>query len=196
MVTVRLATENDAKEILAIYRYYIEKTAITFEYDVPSLEEFKKRIGHTLEKYPYIVAIKGDKIVGYAYASAFKERAAYDWSIETTIYVDHQCKKQGIGKVLYTALEEILRVQGILNLNACIAYPLEEDQYLTRNSVEYHEHLGYSWIGEFHLCGYKFNTWYDMVWMEKIIGEHTNNQEPVKTLDEVRDIIKKEYNIQ
>ena len=106
---VRLATPQDAEELLEIYRYYVEHTAITFEYETPSITEFRQRIKQTLKRYPYLAAVDGHgKIVGYAYASSFKNRAAYDWSVETTIYVDKDVKRQGIGKKLYEALEEIL----------------------------------------------------------------------------------------
>lgn len=175
-IAIRIAKETDAGEILAIYEKYIKETAITFEYDVPSIEEFRGRIRHTLERYPYLVAEKNEKIVGYAYVSPFKERAAYDWAVETSIYVDMEQKRGGIGGRLYEELETILKQQGILNVNACIAYPQVEDEYLTRDSVRFHEKLGYKMVGTFHQCGYKFNRWYDMVWMEKFIGEHQENQ--------------------
>ncbi len=175
-IAIRIAKETDAEEILAIYEKYIKETAITFEYDVPSIEEFRGRIRHTLERYPYLVAEKNEKIVGYAYVSPFKERAAYDWAVETSIYVDMEQKRGGIGGRLYEELETILKQQGILNVNACIAYPQVEDEYLTRDSVRFHEKLGYKMVGTFHQCGYKFNRWYDMVWMEKFIGEHQENQ--------------------
>lgn len=121
---VRLATPQDAEELLEIYRYYVEHTAITFEYETPSITEFRQRIKQTLKRYPYLTAVDGHgKIVGYAYASSFKNRAAYDWSVETTIYVDKDVKRQGIGKKLYEALEEILRKQHVINLDACITDP-------------------------------------------------------------------------
>lgn len=173
MILIRTATEDDAEELLAIYAPYVEQTAITFEYDVPSEDEFRKRISHTLEKYPYLVAEENGKIAGYAYVSPFKERAAYDWSVETSIYVDMAQKRKGIGRLLYDRLEEILKKQGILNVNACIGYPQIDDEYLTKDSVHFHERLGYHMVGTFHQCGYKFGRWYDMVWMEKFIGEHS-----------------------
>ena len=91
-IKIRPATEADAAEILSIYAPYITDTAITFEYDVPTLEEFTGRIRHTLKKYPYLVAVRDSEIIGYAYAGAFYGRAAYDWSAETTIYVKKGCK--------------------------------------------------------------------------------------------------------
>ncbi len=194
-IKIRIATLEDAKRLLDIYTPYIEKTAITFEYSIPSIEEFKSRISNTLNKYPYLVAEKDNKILGYAYASPFKERAAYDWAVETTIYVDKDMRKMGIGKILYDSLEKVLLAQNILNLNACIAYPIIEDEYLTKNSVNFHKHLGYRLVGEFYQCGYKFNRWYNMVWMEKHIGSHIKNQPPIKTFEEVREFIKNEYKI-
>jgi L-amino acid N-acyltransferase YncA len=170
---IRKATVSDAEQILDIYSYYIKETAITFEYDIPSIEEFRSRIENTLKKYPYLVEEEDGKILGYAYAGTFKDRAAYDWSVETSIYVDKDLKKKGVGRKLYEALEKALAEQEIINLYACIAYPIEEDEYLTKNSVDFHAHLGYELVGRFHKCAYKFDRWYDMVWMEKFIGEHS-----------------------
>ncbi len=183
---IRIATKNDAKELLDIYAYYVKETAITFEYEVPSEEEFAGRIRHVLEKYPYLVAVSDGKIVGYAYVSPFKERAAYDWAVETTVYIHKDKKGLGIGKALYLRLEEILIKQNILNMEACIAYAETEDEYLTNASVRFHEKLGYRLVGEFKKCGYKFNRWYNMVWMEKHIGEHKSGQESVKLFSEVK----------
>lgn len=176
---IRLANANDAEELLKIYTPYVTDTAITFEYDVPSLEEFTQRIINISKKYPYIVAERGGEIVGYAYAGAFKERAAYDWAVETTIYVKQDCTASGIGRKLYAVLEKLLGKQGILNLNACIAYTETEDEHLTNGSMAFHNKLGYKLVGTFHKCGYKFSHWYDMIWMEKFIGKHTETQSPV-----------------
>ena len=184
-IRIRVATENDAENLLAIYAPYIEHTAITFEYDVPSVKEFKRRIRNTLKRYPYLVAEIEDTICGYAYVGPFHERAAYDWAVESSIYVDRYKKGMGIGKKLYESLEMILKQQNILNLNACIACTEKEDEYLTNASVYYHEHMGYRMVGEFKQCGYKFHRWYNMVWMEKHIGEHMKNQPPVKTFPEI-----------
>lgn len=179
MITVRSATLGDAERILEIYDYYVKNTAITFEYITPTLEEFRGRMEKTMQKYPYLVAEKDGVIAGYAYAGAFVGRAAYDWSCETSIYLDKNARKCGIGKALYTALEKELKEMGILNMYACIGYPAEEDEYLTKNSADFHSHIGFTQVGEFHKCGYKFGHWYNMIWMEKIIGEHKENQAPV-----------------
>ncbi len=189
MIKIEMATYPDLPEILAIYRYYVENTAITFEYTTPSLTEFTKRYEKTIEKYPYLIAKDGNEVVGYVYASCLKDRQAYDWSVETSIYVKKGCQKLGIGKKLYSALEKVLAYQGITNLYACIASPIEEDQYLNTNSIDYHQHIGYQMIGKFHRCGYKFNNWYDMVWMEKIIGKHSNKPEMIKSFKEIKNEI-------
>lgn len=172
MVHMRTALVEDAKELLSIYAPYVRNTAITFEYDVPSLEEFQGRIEATLKKYPYIVALYNERIVGYAYAGMFHARKAYDRCVETSIYVDKDMRHMGIGRILHDELERELKDRGILNMYACIAYPKEEDEYLDKNSAMFHAHLGYRLVGEFYDCGYKFGRWYNMVWMEKLIGEH------------------------
>lgn len=164
-LTIRLARESDAQELLKIYEPYVKGTVISFEYDVPTVQEFAARIRNILKKYPYFMALTGDEIVGYAYASPFKPRAAYEWAVETSIYVRSNLKGRGVGGRLYRALEEALGRMNIQNLNACIAYPNPE-------SVGFHERLGYRIIGHFSKCGYKLDAWHDMVWMEKFIGTH------------------------
>ena len=171
-IIIRDAKVTDAKAIQTIYTPYVETTAITFEYNVPSEEEFCRRIETVQQKYPWIVAMVNGKVVGYAYASAFKPRDAYQWAIETSIYVDNNNKRSGIGRQLHEALEQRLKMQGILNMNACISFIDPEDEYLTQDSVRFHERLGYQKVAHFHQCGKKFYRWYDMIWMEKMIGEH------------------------
>ena len=175
LLTLRVATPRDAAALLAIYAPYVRETAVTFEREVPSLEEFERRIATTLEKYPYIVAEQAGKICAYAYAGPFKTRAAYEHSIETSIYVNRSVRQIGIGSLLYMALENVLFVQNITNLNACIAVPIcENDPYLTNGSKVFHEKQGYKPVARFHGCAYKFNRWYDIVWMEKLQGNHAD----------------------
>ncbi|MCQ2772585.1 MAG: N-acetyltransferase family protein, partial [Bacilli bacterium] len=140
---IKRVTIDDAQELLDIYSYYVEQTAVSFEYETPSLEEFKERIVNISSKYPYIKAEDNGKIVGYAYATTFKARKAYDWSVETTIYIDKNQRNKGIGRELYETLEKSLKNMGILNLNACIASPKEEDLRLSNDSEKFHEKLGF-----------------------------------------------------
>ncbi len=192
---IRSATNQDTSALLAIYAPYVLETAITFEYEVPSVEEFSQRIRQVQKKFPYFVAEIEGEIAGYAYACPFHERAAYEWAVETAIYVKKDQKRQGIGRELYATLEKTLAAQNILNLNACIAYPNGDDPYLTLDSVRFHTRCGYQLVGEFHQCGYKFGRWYNMIWMEKSLGEHTLHPLPVKSFTEIREQIRQQYGI-
>ena len=172
MIQIRNVTLEDAKRLLDIYTYYVEDTAISFEITTPSLSEFKKRIKEISEHYPYLVIEDDGVIRGYAYAHQFVGREAYAHSCETTIYLDPDSRKKGYGRLLYEELERRLKHKGIINLYACIGVTSEEDEYLSNNSMNFHEHIGYRTVGTFKNCGRKFDRWYSMVWMEKLIGKH------------------------
>ena len=182
-ISIRFAKPEDAKELLKIYAYYVTDTAISFETEVPSEEEFKLRIEEVLKSYPFIVACKDDEILGYAYLHSFVGRKAYELSAETTIYLNPDKKKMGIGKKLYSVLEDVAKAQNITNLYSCIGYVDKEDEYLNNNSVQFHEHIGFRIVGKFENCGHKFGRWYHMVWMEKIIGEHKKIREFIRFKD-------------
>lgn len=164
-MNIRTAVPEDARSLLDIYAPYVEHTSVTFEYVTPSVEEFENRLRRTLEKYPYLTALEEGAFLGYAYASAFKGRAAYDWSVETSIYVREGCTGRGVGRALYTALEEFLRKQHICNLCACITYP-------NPKSIAFHESFGYKTAAHFHSSGFKGGKWLDMIWMEKELCPH------------------------
>lgn len=173
---IRQVSLPDAERILEIYAYYVRNTAISFEYDVPTLAIFKNRIQEVAKKYPYLVIEKDGMILGYAYAAPFHERAAYSRCSELSIYLAPESQKCGYGRKLYDELERRLRGMGILNLYACIAYTQKDDEYLDKNSAQFHAHMGFTQVGYFHRCGYKFGRWYDMIWMEKLIGEGDRNE--------------------
>lgn len=175
---IRPVTADDTGRLLSIYAPYVQQSAITFEYEVPSLQEFTNRIDSITSRYPYLAAFVQGEIKGYAYASTFKNRPAYDWSVETSIYVDKNYHGRGIGSLLYQHLEEILKLQNICNLCACIAYPNPE-------SIGFHEHMGYKTVAHFHKSGYKFDTWYDMIWMEKFLSSHSPAPKPFIPIKEV-----------
>lgn len=184
---IQPASPADAAELLAIYAPYVEHTAVTFEYEVPTLAEFTGRMERVLETFPYLKAVENGRILGYAYAGPFHPRAAYAWAVETTVYLDPAARHQGVGRQLYTVLERALAAQNVLNLNACIAYPAREDEYLTLDSVLFHQKMGYQMVGRFHECGRKFGRWYDMVWMEKMLGPHKPDQPDVVPFPQVAD---------
>ena len=172
-VLIRDAKLSDAPRLLEIYSYYVKNTAITFEYDVPTLSEFTRRVEATLRTHPYLVAEQAGELLGYAYAAPFHVRAAYQWAAESTIYLRQDQRGNGLGPQLYGALERVLAAQNVLNCNACIALPQAEDATLTQASVRFHQRMGYTLVGQFHQVGYKFDRWYHMVWMEKALGAHT-----------------------
>ena len=139
------------------------------EYDVPSVDEFKERIRHTKEKYPYLVCLKGNSIIGYVYAGPYSAREAYSWTVSTSIYVDRDYRRCGAGAMLYRVLEEELRKQGIINLLAGVAYNDEEDEYLSHDSYQFHIKEGYTEVAHIKSVGKKFDRWYDLLWFQKKI---------------------------
>lgn len=165
MIEIRNAQVEDAANLVAIYAPYVEKTAITFETQVPTVEDFENRIKKTMKKFPYLVAIEEGQIVGYAYASTYYARAAYDWTVELSVYVQKEARGKGVGTLLYTALEEELTVRGFKNFLACIALP-------NPASIALHEKRGYEQVAHFKKVGYKFGTWHDIVWLQKsLVGD-------------------------
>lgn len=176
-LNIRPATADDAASLLEIYAPYVEHTAITFEYAVPTVEEFRERIARTLERYPYLVAEHHGRILGYAYAGVFKEREAYSHCVETSIYVAQEAHGQGIGRRLLGRLEGELGERGFININACIAWTETPNGHLSHQSAIFHEKMGYRRVAHFHRCGYKFGEWYDMIWMEKLLDESLHRQD-------------------
>ena len=176
---IRLASVDDAEEILAIYAPYVLDTAITFEYDVPEIGEFRSRIETTLKNYPYLVAVEEGRIIGYAYAGAFRKRAAYQHSAEMSIYIDQRYRQHGIGRSLYLELEKQLVRQNVFSLYAGVTVSdRPDDAYVTNGSICFHERMGYTKIGEYHLCGYKFGQWYSVAWFEKSLGTRPEKPDP------------------
>ena len=184
--SIRPATPADAPALLEIYAFYVTDTAVSFEYAPPSADEFARRMEAVLARYPWLVIGDGERLLGYAYAAPFKGRAAYDWSVEVTVYLAPDARGRGLGRRLYEALEEELRRMGVRNLYACIACPDPEDEYLTLASPRFHARMGYREAGRYRRCASKFGRWYDMVWMEKHIGGHEPAPEPIVSWPEAR----------
>ena len=182
-IIIRAARPSDGDALSVLYAPYARDTAITFEYGIPNGEDFARRIENTLSFYPFLVAEREGTLLGFVSASRFKDREAYDWAVETSIYVAREAHRAGLGRKLYEALEGALREMGVTNLNACIAYTGEPDPHLSNDSVYFHQKMGYRMVGRFSRCGYKFAHWYDMVWMEKMILPHTVPAEPVRPFD-------------
>lgn len=159
---IRLINSSDIKAILDIYRPFVNNTCISFETLVPSLEDFKERVFKIEKNYPYLVYLINDKIVGYAYASRFRERQAYDLSTEVSVYVKDEYQGIGIGKKLMKALINELIKQNIRSVISCIRYPNIKSENLFKS-------LGFKKCGHFHECGYKLNEYSDIVFYEYLI---------------------------
>lgn len=157
---IRIATEADVPAMLAIYAPYVENTTYTFEYTVPTKAEFLNRFREITSQFPWLVWEDGDRILGYAYGSLPFARAAYAWAGEVSIYLAPEAQGKGIGRRLYTALEELMEAQGYRVFYAIIT---EENT----GSLAFHKALGYREAGVFSHCGLKFNRWLSVVWMEK-----------------------------
>ena len=141
-IRIRPAEERDIPAMLAVYAPYVEETAVSFEYAVPSPEEFRARLARVQGFYPWLVAEQEGRVLGYAYASRFHPRAAYDWSVEVSIYLGRQERGRGLGRQLYETLEAILRAQNVLSAYACIALAETPDEYIDHASIRFHERMG------------------------------------------------------
>lgn len=174
----RFATENDAEKILAIYKPYVENTTITFEYNVPTIEEFRERIREILKDYPYIVCEYGNEIVGYAYAHRIWSRAAYQWDAELSIYTNEKYAGNGIGKKLYGILLEILKLQNVVNVYGLVTYP-------NKSSEKLHSYFGFKKVAFFENVGFKFGKWIGVTWFKKAINPYFENPESIKRISEI-----------
>ncbi len=182
-IQIRPATVDDAKALLEVYAPFVisenrNLSDVSFEYEVPSEKEFQERIQSISAQYPYLVCEVEGKIAGYVYAHAYIPRAAYQWGAEVTIYLAPALQGIGAGRVLYEALEELLRMQGVLTTYACVTAS-------NLHSVRMHESLGYKIVGKFVQCGFKHGHWLDMVWLEKSIMGRPLNPFPIKSWREI-----------
>lgn len=193
---LKVARPEDAEKLVSIYAPYILETAVTCEYVVPDTAAFQKRIEHTLEKYPYLTVWNKEEIIGYAYAGTFIARTACDWTAEASIYLQRDKRGNGAGRLLYETLEKILMRQNIANMTACIAKPAGENPYVTDASIQFHTHMGFHLVGEFHHSCFKFQHWYNLVWMEKQLLPHGVPMKPVRWFPEIRKEICRELQIQ
>lgn len=172
MTTIRLARPTDAAGILTIYAPYIANTSFTFETEVPTESEFANRIVSYLVNWPWLVCEVDGQLTGYAYASSYRERVAYQWSVECSVYVHDDHHRSGIARALYTALFSILKKQGYRNVYAVINLPNER-------SVAFHESMGFRWFATYDQVGYKLGQWKNVGWWRLIINEFDQEPAPV-----------------
>lgn len=169
---LRMINSEDIRDVLRIYKPFVKNTPITFEYTVPSYKKFVKRVSKITGTYPWIVAELDGNIIGYAYTSRFRERAAFAWDAEVSVYIEDKYQGQGVGRALYQAVEDISRMQGIYNIYALITSTAKQ-------SLDFHKALKYEYMYTLNNCGWKFDRWYSMACFVKTIGDFDKEPEPV-----------------
>ena len=183
-VSLRLATPADGAAVAALYAPYVRDTSITFEYEVPDAAEFGRRIETVLKLAPWLLAVETrdarETLLGYAYAGTWRTRVAYRWVVESAIYVDKRAHRRGIGRALYGALLDLLRLQGFCRAVGGITIPNPE-------SIALHEKLGFRHAGTFPKCGFKHGTWWDVGFWDIELRPHP--KEPQETLG-IADVMK------
>lgn len=179
-IAVRFATPADTPELLAIYEPYIISTSITFEYDVPAVAEFQKRIERVTAQFPWLVCEVNGKIAGYVYAAPHYERAAFQWDAEVSVYLAKPFQRCGIASALYHCLFELVAKQGYCNLYALITVPNEA-------SIGFHQSCGFQLVGTYPHTGYKFGSWHDMSVLEKPLGDFYPSfpPQPIKSIHDL-----------
>ena len=169
-IQIRLISAADIQEVLNIYAPFVLNTAITFEYEVPTIAEFRERVHTITSEFPWLICVVNGKIAGYTYANRFRHRTAYQWSVESAIYISPQTQSKGIGKALYATLFDLLRLQGYVNVYAGTCIPNDK-------SVALHRKMGFKEIGTFSKIGYKHCKWHDTLWFQLNLSAHNGNPE-------------------
>ena len=176
MSNIRMATRADAPGILEIYRPFIETTVVSFETEVPTVAEMEGRISAGLRFAPWLVCVDARGVVGYAYASKYRERAAYQWCVEVSLYVRDGDRRRGVGRSLYRSLFALLRLQGFRAANAVITLP-------NAASVGLHESFGFRSIGVHTLVGFKLGRWHDVGHWQLELGDRVGAPEPLLSIE-------------
>lgn len=168
---IRFATVADAKALLAIYAPYVTDTTITYEYEIPTVEDFSNRIASISNAYPYLVYVVDGEIAGYAYASRFRPRKAFDWDVETSVYVKEEFHHKKVAHKLYTALFSLLEEQGFYQIYAYINAP-------NPKSTKFHEKFGFKETAFYENTGYKLGMWCNLSCMVKSLRQITSDTVP------------------
>lgn len=178
MDKIRMANAADARSVLEIYTPYIEHTSYTFEIEVPSVDAFAQRILTYTESWPWLIYEVDGKTAGYAYATKHRERVAYQWCVESSIYIHDDFMHRGIGSRLYIALLAILAKQGVRNVYAVINLPNDA-------SVNFHEKHGFRWFADYKNAGYKLGKWKTVGWWQKKLNEYSDDPHPPQKMSEL-----------
>jgi len=178
--TIRMATESDAEQIAAIYTPYVRDTPISFEVVPPTAAEMRQRIGALTANFPWLVCEAGDAVLGYAYASRHRDRAAYQWSVDVSVYVRADAHRRGIGRALYAALLRMVTAQGFYRAYAGITLP-------NASSVGLHEAMGFRPVGVYRAVGYKLAAWHDVGWWDLELRPANAAPPPPRPVGALRD---------
>jgi L-amino acid N-acyltransferase YncA len=155
---IRFATPADASAVLEIYGPFCEDSPVSFETKKPGVTEIEGRIREIIERFPWLICENNNAVLGYAYAGPHRERAAYRWSVDVAIYISANCRGHGIGTALYTALFDLLRIQGFFKAYAGITLP-------NSPSLRLHQRFGFEPVGVYKQVGYKVGAWHDVSWL-------------------------------
>lgn len=179
MVRIRLAGPPDAEAVRDIYAPYVAETPVSFEEDLPDVEEVCRRIETTTERYPWLVCVSDDAVVGYAYAGQHRSRAAYRWSVDVSVYVAEPVRRKGVATGLYTALFEALRAQRYVNAYAATALP-------NPASTGFHAAMGFEPVGTYEEVGYTQDDWHDVQWWVRRLAERESDPaEPIPVTENI-----------
>ena len=170
-MTIRAATLADVPAILGIYAPFILDTTVSFEYVVPTVAEFAQRVERIQKRFPYLVAEQDEQVIGYAYASAHRERAAYQWSVDTSVYIHPDAHRRGVARQLYMTLFDLLRRQGFYTAYAGITLP-------NPASEAFHRSMGFRPAGVYENVGFKFGTWHSTEWLQMALQPHGDDPAP------------------
>lgn len=162
---IRIAQSSDSAQLLRIYRPFVTDNSVSFETEVPSIRDFQVRMKSYMLNYPWLVCQDNAKIIGYAYASRYRDRIAYQWSCECSVYIDRNFQRKGIAGTLYSTLFDILSFQGFVNVYAVITHP-------NPASIKFHKTAGFKLFAIYKKVGYKFGKWHDVHWYSKEVNEH------------------------
>ena len=179
MATIRMATEDDAAGVQAIYAPIVRTTAISFELEPPTVSDMRRRIVETLQGWPWLVCEQRGAVLGYVYASLYRVRFAYQWSVDVTVYIGEQHRRCGVGRALYTALFRLLTLQGFYNAYAGITLP-------NVGSVALHESLGFEPVGVYRSVGFKLGSWHDVGWWQLALQPRALPPDPPSDLNALR----------
>lgn len=178
---IRLARDHDADQIAAIYAPIVRDTVISFEFEPPSVDEMRQRIKSITPQFPWLVCDCDGVVLGYAYAGNHRERAAYQWSVDVSVYVHERARRAGVGRALYTSLFAVLALQGYRNAYAGATLP-------NAGSVALHESVGFERVGVYRSVGFKAGAWHDVIWWQRELQARSDAPAPPRSIAEVQDL--------